>query len=52
MIYVLWQDTTVVTALFTAAALLVAFRLRWPIMRVLGLCALLGLGTAVLPWTG
>nr|BFE80576.1 hypothetical protein GCM10020093_031770 [Planobispora longispora] len=34
----------------TAAALIMTFALKWSMLRTLGLCALLGLGTALLPW--
>lgn len=34
----------------TAAALLMTFVLKWPMLRILGISALLGLGTAFLPW--
>ncbi|GGS94901.1 chromate transporter [Planobispora rosea] len=33
----------------TVAALLMTFALKWPMLRILGVCALLGVGTVVLP---
>ncbi|WP_199565305.1 chromate transporter [Spongiactinospora rosea] len=57
-VYVIWQDTTVVTALFAgiapavlaivAAALVMTFVLRWPMLRILGVCALLGVASLLL----
>ncbi|MFG6193539.1 chromate efflux transporter [Nonomuraea sp. JJY05] len=33
----------------TGAALVMTFVLKWPMLRILGICALLGMGTALLP---
>uniref|UniRef100_UPI003F49907A chromate efflux transporter n=1 Tax=Streptosporangium sp. CA-256172 TaxID=3240076 RepID=UPI003F49907A len=33
----------------TAAALVMTFVLKWPMLRILGICALLGIGTVLLP---
>jgi chromate transporter len=38
-----------VAATITAAALVMTFILKWPMLRILGICALLGIGTLLLP---
>ncbi|WP_157252848.1 chromate efflux transporter [Nonomuraea typhae] len=37
-----------VASAITAAALVMTFALKWPMLRILGICALLGLGTVLL----
>ncbi|UBU08719.1 chromate efflux transporter [Nonomuraea gerenzanensis] len=43
--------TANLTALaITVAALVMTFAMKWPMLRILGCCAVLGLGTALVPW--
>ncbi|TMR14694.1 chromate efflux transporter [Nonomuraea turkmeniaca] len=34
----------------TVAALVMTFAMKWPMLRILGICAALGIGTVLLPW--
>ncbi|SEH04089.1 chromate transporter, partial [Nonomuraea solani] len=38
-----------VAAAITVAALVMTFVLKWPMLRIIGICALLGIGTILLP---